>query len=215
MSALSNSTRVLVLCDQTVLRESLGRALASVGDIQVVGCCAGIAEALAVLIIHTADIVLLDNDLGQERGTAFLPLARAAGFRGYVVVLAAALPLGDANTFVRQGVSSICLKSQTLASVIETVRLAAAGVTSIDERYFRCAGEVQSSERFTDREVALMRHVAQGLANKEIADRMAVSESAVKACLQRIFGATGVRTRSQLVGFALEKFGLELVSKAG
>jgi two-component system nitrate/nitrite response regulator NarL len=48
------------------------------------------------------------------------------------------------------------------------------------------------------------------LTNKEVADRLQISESAVKSCLQHLFTKTGVRTRSQLVRVALEKYGEEL-----
>jgi len=57
-----------------------------------------------------------------------------------------------------------------------------------------------------DREVGVLRLVVQGLANKEIAARMAISESAVKNTMQQLFGKTGVRTRSQLVRVALEQY---------
>ena len=57
-----------------------------------------------------------------------------------------------------------------------------------------------------DRETGVLRHVVQGLANKEIAARMEISESAVKNSMQQLFGKTGVRTRSQLVRVALEQY---------
>jgi len=60
--------------------------------------------------------------------------------------------------------------------------------------------------RFTDRERTVLSFVFEGLANKEIADRIKVSESAVKATLQQLFAKTGVRTRSQLVRVALEQY---------
>jgi len=52
--------------------------------------------------------------------------------------------------------------------------------------------------------------VLKGLANKEVADRIQISDSAVKSCLQHLFTKTGVRTRSQLVRVALEKYSDEL-----
>jgi DNA-binding NarL/FixJ family response regulator len=57
-----------------------------------------------------------------------------------------------------------------------------------------------------DREAGVLRLVVQGLANKEIAARMAISASAVKNTMQQLFGKTGVRTRSQLVRVALEQY---------
>jgi DNA-binding NarL/FixJ family response regulator len=57
----------------------------------------------------------------------------------------------------------------------------------------------------------VLRGVFEGLANKEIAERLKVSESAIKASLQQLFSKTGVRTRGQLVRIALEQFRRELL----
>jgi DNA-binding NarL/FixJ family response regulator len=60
--------------------------------------------------------------------------------------------------------------------------------------------------KFTERERQVLSFVFEGLANKQIADRLEISETAVKASLQQLFAKTGVRTRSQLVRVALEQY---------
>jgi len=62
------------------------------------------------------------------------------------------------------------------------------------------------SRLFTQREQQVLSGVFEGLANKEIAGRLGVSESSVKATLQQLFSKTGVRTRSQLVRIVLEQY---------
>jgi two-component system nitrate/nitrite response regulator NarL len=64
----------------------------------------------------------------------------------------------------------------------------------------------QATVRFTERERRVLSFVFEGLANKQIGDRLQISESAVKACVQQLFAKTGVRTRSQLVRIALEQY---------
>jgi two-component system nitrate/nitrite response regulator NarL len=70
--------------------------------------------------------------------------------------------------------------------------------------------EVRSAEqrpsKLTERERQVLSFVFEGLANKQIADRLQVSEVAIKASLQQLFAKTGVRTRSQLVRVALEQY---------
>jgi two-component system nitrate/nitrite response regulator NarL len=61
-------------------------------------------------------------------------------------------------------------------------------------------------KKLTERERQVLQYVFEGLANKEIADRLQVSESSVKATLQQLFTKTGVRTRSQLVRMVLETY---------
>ena len=65
--------------------------------------------------------------------------------------------------------------------------------------------EQEPGESLNARERAVLKSVFEGLTNKEIAGRMQISESSVKAVLQQLFDKTGVRTRSQLVRIALEK----------
>jgi DNA-binding NarL/FixJ family response regulator len=62
------------------------------------------------------------------------------------------------------------------------------------------------TRKLTEREEQVLRGVFEGMANKQIADRLQVSESSVKATLQQLFQKTGVRTRSQLVRIALEQY---------
>jgi len=66
--------------------------------------------------------------------------------------------------------------------------------------------EHASKQQLSDRERRVLRHILEGLTNKQIADRLDVSESSVKATLQQLFDKAGVRTRSQLVRVALEQY---------
>ena len=66
--------------------------------------------------------------------------------------------------------------------------------------------EHQERVALTDREMQVLRSLVQGLANKEIASRMEVSESTIKNTLQQLFAKTNVRTRAQLVRVALEQY---------
>jgi len=67
-------------------------------------------------------------------------------------------------------------------------------------------GPPQHRARLTEREKRVLSFIFEGLANKQIGDRLQISESAVKSCLQQLFAKTGVRTRSQLVRIALEQY---------
>jgi len=80
----------------------------------------------------------------------------------------------------------------------DLLQRAVAAETSADNSSIR--------EVFTERERQVLTHVFEGLANKEIANRLDVSESSVKATLQQLFAKTGVRTRSQLVRVTLERY---------
>ena len=99
--------------------------------------------------------------------------------------------------------------------VVEAKRRIVGGGDWLDPRYAQARTyaegptrqlEKTESPTFSNRERSVLRGVLEGLANKEIAGELDVSEASVKAALQRLFQKTGVRTRGQLVRAALEQF---------
>jgi two-component system nitrate/nitrite response regulator NarL len=117
---------------------------------------------------------------------------------------------------MRAGIAGIFMKRQSAALLAKSIRDVMAGKVSFDHDLFQdaivreTAREVRQAERFTERERQVLSHVFEGLANKEIAAQIGVSESSVKATLQQLFAKTGVRTRSQLVRIALEQYKYDL-----
>jgi len=212
MNTDSSKVRVLVIDDHALVRESIAHALASEPDMEIAHC-ASIAEAMVLLQQAPADVVLLDYDLGVERGSAFLPAAREAGFSGSVLVVTAWISDAEAMRLVRQGVSGIFLKEKPLAELAEAVRAVAGGGGWLGPQYLKLlglvdaqGGEEQDRRRLSDRERKILRCVLEGLGNKEIASLLATSETSVKTILQRLFQKTGVRSRGQLVRVALERY---------
>lgn len=205
--------RILLVDDHALFRESLARLLAAEPGFSVVGGCASPAEALRLLARTPADVLLLDFDLGQESGADLLRRLRATGFSGKVLVVTAGVTAQDAAALLRGGVAGVFLKHDPPASLCQSIRDVAAGRVSFGQSLLSRAVERMTDEAaaprskaLTERERQVVSFVLDGLSNKEIADRLAVSESAVKGTLQQLFAKTGVRTRSQLVRVALEQY---------
>jgi DNA-binding NarL/FixJ family response regulator len=203
--------RALLVDDHTLFRESVARVLDTEPDLEVCHC-ASIRDALQILQHGQIDIVLLDHDLGNERASQFLPSARQLGFAGRVLIVTAWVSDNEARRLMRQGVAGIFAKESPLSALAESIRAVQAGGTSLDRRYERFAGEhtvaepQDSGPRFNERQRRVLRFVLEGLSNKEIAWRLQISESYVKAILQGLFEKTGVRTRGQLVRVVLEQY---------
>jgi len=204
--------RILLLDDHALFRESVARFLAGEPGLEVVAHRGSIEEALEVLRSSAVDIILLDLDLGQADGRDFLRAARKQGFAGRVLVVTAGVEEKQAADLMRDGISGVFMKHESTASLLEGIRQVMAGKTWFDRELLQAtvlaAGSRSESttQPFTDRERQVLSWVFQGLLNKEIADRIGVSESAIKATLQQLFAKTGVRTRSQLVRIALEQY---------
>jgi DNA-binding NarL/FixJ family response regulator len=209
--------RVLLVDDHALFREGLARLLGAEPDFEIAGHCATVEEALDTLSAQSVDIVLLDVDLGTERGSAFLLRARQAGYTGRVLVVTAGLTDAEAAFFLHEGAAGIFHKHDAPAVLLRSIRRVMSGEAFLDQRtltnVLRLGDSPRDDEahpRFTEREREVLRGVFEGLGNKEIAARLSLSESSVKAALQQLFGKTGVRTRSQLVRITLERYRNEL-----
>lgn len=209
----AKNIRLLLLDDHALFRESVARLLQAEPGFEVVANCSSGTEALRIIKSREIDIVLLDLDLGEERGADFLESLRTEHFKGKVLLVTAGVNERDVPTFIRKGVSGVFMKHGYPADLIQGIREAMEGKALFNQDLLRKALESanelstqQATVRFTERERRVLSSVFEGLANKQIGDRLQISESAVKACLQQLFAKTGVRTRSQLVRIALEQY---------
>ncbi len=218
MSKSLTPIRTLLIDDHAIFRECVSQVLSMENDFEVEHC-GSIAAGLGILMNSRYDVVLLDHDLGAERASQFLPAARQAGFDGRVLIVTAWISDTEVRRLLRQGVSGVFFKERPLSDLAVSIRIVASGRISLDPRYLAiAASEVRTSgkdpaRRFNERQRKVLRLVMEGLSNKEIGWRLTISESYVKAILQRLFQKTGVRTRGQLVRIALEQYREQLLEE--
>jgi len=201
---------ILVVDDHALFRDCVTQVLLAEGDLTVEHC-GSIKDAVDILSRTRIDVVLLDHDLGIERAWQFLPAASSIGFAGRVLIVTAWVGETEARRLLRQGVNGIFRKENSLSELVVAIRAVADGKTWLDPAYAGitnppdgAASESGESPQLNDRERKVLRYVLEGLSNKEIAFHVGISESYVKATLQRLFQKMGVRTRGQLVRVALE-----------
>jgi DNA-binding NarL/FixJ family response regulator len=205
--------RILLVDDHSLFREGLVRLLQAEPDFKVVGNCSSLRESLAVLEREKVDIVLLDHDLGDEHGISFLKQAARLGFAGQIIMVTAGMSDPDMIGALEAGIAGIFFKSSTPAQLIEAIHKVLQGEPWLDPKAMKAvisAATEKSSrphrpQELSGRERAVLRGIFEGLANKEIAAELNISESLVKAVIQQLFDKTGVRTRGQLVRIALER----------
>jgi len=206
------SMRLLLVDDHVLFREGLCRLLAAEPGFEISGDCGTAAEGLEVLTRAPVDMVLLDSDLGDDHGSQFISSARRLGFAGKILMVTAGMSARESSSALQLGASGIFLKHDSPGALVKAIRSVAAGEVWVDPRVIQdMAAAVQHSEdqtarkALTEREQQVLQRIFEGLTNKEIAAKIGVTESAVKATLQQLFQKTGVRTRSQLVRIALER----------
>jgi DNA-binding NarL/FixJ family response regulator len=199
--------------DHSLFRESLSRLLEAEPGFRIAGTCATAAEALATLDREPVDVVLLDYDLGDEQGTAFIEEAKRRAFEGRILMVTAGMTDSGTLRSFENGSAGVFLKHSPPAQLVEAIHKVANGEMWLDSRAVPSlvsgatarSGRQQEGDSLNVRERAVLKAVFEGLSNKEIAAHLQTSESSVKAALQQLFDKTGVRTRSQLVRIALEK----------
>jgi two-component system nitrate/nitrite response regulator NarL len=211
--AAPKTVRILLIDDHALFRESVARLLDAEPGFEVVGDCSSSAEALQILKSREVDMILLDLDLGTERGSDLLEKLRVESFTGKILLVTAGVNQSEVPNLIRKGISGIFMKHGSPALLVQGIREAMEGRAIFEQDMLRRSLETdepsearQGTDRLSERERQVLSFILEGLANKQIADRLQISESAVKASLQQLFAKTGVRTRSQLVRIALEQF---------
>lgn len=205
--------RIVMVDDHGLFRESLKRLLEGVHRFKIVARCANATAAIEQLSKTPADVVLLDYDLGEETA---LPLLRQLKERWTdLKVLMVTAGMSDDVTLqvMEAGVSGIFLKNNDPDHLITAIERIHAGEIWLDEKTLQALvtgrqSRKESIERMrplTERQSEVLHGILDGLANKEIAWKLKISETSVKAVIQELFRKAGVRTRSQLVRIAIEK----------
>jgi DNA-binding NarL/FixJ family response regulator len=204
------SVRVLVVDDQRLVREGVASLLALEPGIEVVGTAADGAEAVEHAVTRRPDVVLMDVRMPGTDGVEATATVRrrAPGVR--VVMLTTFDDEDYVVRALRAGASGYLLKDLPAAELARAVRLAHAGVDQFDpaavarllsalHRPPDPAADLSTAERtgLTLREVEVLRLVARGATNREIATRLVVSEGTVKNHVSHILARLGLRDRTQ------------------
>src|SRR5271157_1011817 len=213
--------RIVVADDHPIFRDGLCRLLALEPDFEVVAQAQDGRQVLEVLQQHEPDILLLDLKMPGLDGLATLQRLQIAKNKTRVIVLTAS---DDKNEFVQAmklGTSGIVLKQTATELLIKSIRKVHAGEIWLDShttaaviRQFVAADDAapvssQSAPRdrerspLSQREREIVALVAQGFKNKEMAEKMFISEQTVKNHLHNIFDKLGVSDRLELALYAI------------
>ncbi len=202
--------RVVVADDQTAVREGLAVLLDLLDDVTVVGTAGDGAEAVRLVAEHGADVVLMDLRMPGVDGVAATARLHTEHPDVKVVVLTTYAEEADILAALRAGALGYLTKDAGRVQIAQAIRAAAAGQSVLDpqvqQRLVAAAVPSTAPEALPDgltaREAEVLGLIADGLSNREIAQRLYVSEVTVKSHINRLFAKTGVRDRAQAVQYA-------------
>jgi DNA-binding NarL/FixJ family response regulator len=207
---------VLLADDQALVRGGFQMILDAQDDIAVVGEAGDGAEAVARVRELSPDVVLMDVRMPILDGIAATKQIVSEGLPSRVLVLTTFDQDDVVYEAMRAGASGFLLKSAPPAKLVEGVRTVAAGdallAPSVTRRLVEDLvrrpppGQAVPPElgELTEREQEVLRLIARGLSNGEIAAQLVVSEATVKTHVNRVFGKLGLRDRVQAVVLAYE-----------
>ena len=205
--------RVLIADDQTLIRQGIRTLLEMDPDITVVGEAADGAEAVSRVIATPVDVLLLDIRMPGEGGIGVL---RTLADRGALPPTLILTTFDDSEVVldgIRAGARGFLLKDVSFQQLLAAIRAVAGGATvfqpAVTERLLR-AGSAMSldadatREELTTRETEVVRLMAGGYSNREIAAALGTAEGTIKNHVSSILAKFGVRDRTRAVLRALE-----------
>lgn len=218
--------KVVLADDHPIVRDGLRKLLSLEEDIEVVGEASDGREVLQVVQEKEPDVVILDLRMPNLDGLSALQALQQLNKKAKVIILTAS---EDKNEFVQAmklGCSGIVLKQTAPELIIKSIRKVYAGEIWLDShttaavmRQFSSpgdmiggAGKTRERSPLSQREREIVSLVAQGYKNKEMAEKMFISEQTVKNHLHNIFDKLGVSDRLELALYAIHK-GLHLVDR--
>jgi DNA-binding NarL/FixJ family response regulator len=210
--------RVLIADDHKVVRQGLRRFLELDPELVVVGEAANGAEA--VLLAHqlTPDIVLMDLLMPVMDGITATATIRHELPETEVLALTSVLEDASVVGAVRAGAIGYLLKDTEAEALCRAIKAAAEGQVQLTPqaaaRLMQVVSAPESPQPLTERETDVLRLLAQGQANKQIAQRLHIAEKTVKVHVSNILGKLGVQSRTQATLYAI-RIGLVSANTSG
>jgi DNA-binding NarL/FixJ family response regulator len=196
---------VLVVDDHPMLREGVAAVLELQEDMRLVGEAQSGAEGVARFRELRPDVTLMDLQMPGMTGVQAIEAIRNEAPNAKIVVLTTYD--GDAQGLraLRAGAAGYLLKSSLRKELIETIRDVHAGRKHVSASMAERIAVHAVDERLSEREIAVLRLVADGNQNKQIAWKLSISEETVKAHLKSIFGKLDVSDRTHAVTVAVRR----------
>ena len=197
--------RILVADDHSLIRMGLVALVNTEADIAVIAEAADGQQAVDLFAKHDPDLVLMDLRMPVKNGIEATIEIRKKSPHARVLMLTTFDGDEDIHQALQAGAQGYVLKGSTGQNLIPALRALAAGQRWIPPEVAKRLADRRGYEDLTPREVEVLQQLAKGLANKEIADVLDISENTIKGHLKNITGKLRVADRTEAVTAALQR----------
>ena len=197
--------RILGVDDHPLFREGISAILNCESDILLVGVASNGTEAIEMFRELQPDITLMDLRLPDLSGLDALIAIRSEFPKARIIMLTTFERDAEIRRALKAGAHGYLLKSMPAHRIIETIRQVHAGKKSIAPEIAADLAEHIGDEALTEREVEVLRYVAAGNRNRDIADKLSIAEETVKAHIKHIMTKLGANDRTGAMTIAARR----------
>ncbi len=190
--------RLLIVDDHVMIRLGLAALMADEPDIHIVGEASNGEEAIALFDQLLPDVTIMDGILPDLHGVDATRAILAKHPEAKIILVSINESAEDIHRAMEAGAAGYVPKSQNQDVIVRAVRAVAAGERFLEPELARRLAARASTNALSQREIAVLRLVAEGMVNKQIGTELGLSENTVKTHIARIMGKLNVHDRTSL-----------------
>jgi DNA-binding NarL/FixJ family response regulator len=204
---MSDQTRIRILCvdDHPLLREGIAAIINNQPDMVLVAEASNGTEAIQKFKEHLPDVTLMDLRLPDMSGVDSLIAIRADIPEARIIMLSTFEGDVEVQRALQAGARAYMLKNMPPKELVEGIRQVHAGKKRIPTEIAAHLAEHLSDDALTGREIDVLKHIAGGNRNRDIAERLFISEETVKVHIKHIMEKLGASDRTQAVAIAVRR----------
>jgi DNA-binding NarL/FixJ family response regulator len=197
--------RVLSVDDHPLLREGIAAIINSQPDMELVAAAANAQDAIQLFRKHRPDVTLMDLRLPDMSGIDTVIAIRKEFPQARIIMLTTFEGDVEIQQALEAGARGYMLKSMPPKELVEVVRQVHAGKKRIPTQVATQLAEHMSDEALTPREVEVLRHIAEGNRNRDIGEKLFITEETVKVHIKHIMDKLGASDRTQAVAIGIRR----------
>ena len=210
MSAAAGPIRILIVDDHPLLREGIAALVAGQADMTLVAECSNGREAVQAFRAHRPDVTLMDLQMPEMSGLDAISAIRGEFPDARIIVLTTYS--GDVQVVraLQAGARAYLLRNMVHKELLDTIRAVHAGKKALSPQASYELAEHATDDALTKGEIDVLRLIAVGNANKQIADQLSITEETVKGRVRNILSKLGANDRTHAAMIGIKRGIIEL-----